>query len=171
MDALGSKAIRASFVNATKGEAQRINLPDDLDALPWAQMDFLGWVDPRAPQQAALVVPPASGADGADGADRPVGVRLRRNLGGGASTKMCSICCTVHRASGVALMVANRAGRAGRDGNTVGLDVCADLGCSGYVRGWLPLPAISLVAETTSLEDKLARMQTNLASFLRRVQR
>jgi hypothetical protein len=162
MDALGTKAIRASFVNATKGEAQRINLPDDLDALPWAQLDFLGWVDPRAPQQAALVIPQADG---------PVGVRLRRNVSGGASTKMCSICCTVHRASGVALMVANRAGRAGRDGNTVGLDICADLGCSGYVRGWLKLPAISLVAETTSLEDKLDRMHTNLASFLRRVQR
>ena len=165
MQALSSKEIRASFVNATKGEAQRLNLPDDLDDLDdraWAQRDFLGWVDPRAPQQAALVVPRADG---------PVGVRLRRNLSSGASHKMCSICCTVHRASGVALMVANRAGRAGRDGNTVGLDICSDLGCSGYVRGWLTMPAISLVAETMTTDDKVARMQANLDTFLRRVRR
>lgn len=162
MDALDPRAIRASFVNATKGEAQRLNLPDDLGDLEWDRMDFLGWVDPRAPQLAALVVPRADG---------PVGVRLRRNLAGGASTKMCSICCTVHRASGVSLMVANRAGKAGRDGNTVGVDVCSDLGCSGYVRGWLKPPAISLVAETVTLDDKVARLWTNLDAFLRRVQR
>lgn len=162
MDALTTREIRGSFVNATKGEAQRLGLPDDLDALPWERMDFLGWVDPRAPQQAGLVAPSPTG---------PVGVRLRRNGSGGGRTKMCSLCCTVHPASGVALMVANRAGKAGRDGNTVGLDVCADLRCPGYVRGWLPLPAISLVAETTSLEDRVARMHDNLATFLRRVRR
>lgn len=162
MEPLTERQIRGSFVNATKGEATRIHLPDDLADQPWDRLDFLGWVDPRAPQQAALVAP----VDG-----ELVGVRLRRNTSSGASTKMCSICCTVHRPSGVALMVANRAGKAGRDGNTVGLDVCADVRCPGYVRGWLPLPAISLVAETISLEDKVARMHTNLGAFLRRVRR
>ena len=162
MDAVGVKEIRGSFVNATKGEAQRINLPDDLDEQPWDQLDFLGWVDPRAPQQAAIVVPRDGGL---------VGVRLRRNDSGGGRTKMCSICATVHPGSGVALMVAARAGKSGRDGNTVGLDICSNLRCPGYVRGWLPLPAISLVAETTPVESRVARMHANLDAFLRRVRR
>jgi hypothetical protein len=172
MEPLDARAIRSSFVNATKGEAQRLNLPDDLDTYDdayWSGLDFLGWVDPRAPQQAAMVIPRDDARDGSGG---HVGIRLRRNTsGGGGRTKMCSICCTVHPGSGVALMVAPRVGKAGRDGNTVGLDVCADLRCPGYVRGWLPLPAISLVAETTSVEDRVARMQTNLDAFVRRVRR
>lgn len=163
MQPISVTEIRGSFVNATKGEAQRINLPDDLDEQPWGKLDFLGWVDPRAPQQAAIVVP--------DERDGLVGIRLRRNDSGGGRTKMCSICATVHPGSGVALMVAARAGKSGRDGNTVGLDICSNLRCPGYVRGWLPLPAVSLVAETTSLEDRVARMHTNLGAFLRRVRR
>ncbi len=162
MEPVTGRAIRTSFVNASKGEAQRLNLPDDLDEQPWSQLDYLGWVDPKAPQQAALVVRRQEG---------PVGVRLRRNSSGGGRTRMCSLCCTVHPSSGVALMVAARAGKAGRDGNTVGLDVCADLRCSGYVRGWLSPPTVSLVAETMSVDDKVARLHTNLDTFLRRVQR
>jgi hypothetical protein len=166
VDVLSEREIRAAFVNCSRGEASRINLPADLDepgAWRWEAMDFLGWVDPRAPQQAALVVPGERG---------PLGVRLRRNAsGGGGRTRMCSLCCTVHPGSGVALMVANRAGKAGRDGNTVGVDVCADLRCSGYVRGWAPLPVVSLVEETTTVEQKVERLQRNLDAFVRRVLR
>lgn len=165
MDAISGKEIRASFVNATKGEATRINLPDDLEEWTpehWERMDFLGWVDPRSPQQAALVVPRAEGL---------VGIKLRRNDSGAGRSKMCSLCSTIHPSSGVALMVANRAGKAGRDGNTVGLDVCADLQCPGYVRGWLPAPTLSTVAETTSVADRLARLDLNLDQFIRRVRR
>jgi hypothetical protein len=162
MEQLGEREIRRSFVNCSKGEAQRINLPDDLAELPWDRLDFLGWVDPRAPQVAALVTPADSG---------PLGIRLRRNSSGGGRAKMCSLCATVHPGTGVALMVAARAGRAGREGNTVGLDVCADLRCPGYVRGWLRPPVVSLVAETTTVEQKVARMHTQLDAFVRRVLR
>jgi hypothetical protein len=158
--------IRKSFVNATKGEASRINLPDDFDQWTperWTHTDFLGWVDPRAPQHATIVAPDSGGG--------LVGVRLRRNTGGGGRAKMCSICCTMHPGSGVALMVAARAGKSGRDGNTVGLDVCADLQCPGYVRGWLPAPTLTTLVETLPLEDRVARMWLNLESFLRRVRR
>lgn len=162
MEPLTEPQIRGSFVNASKGEAQRINLPDDLPERRWDDLDFLGWVDPRAPQQAAVVVPGPTG---------PVGVRLRRNSGGGGRSKMCSLCCTVHPSSGVSLMVANRAGKAGRDGNTVGIDVCSSLECSGYARGWLPLPSITPVAETTTPEERVARLRGNLDAFVRRVRR
>lgn len=171
MDAITEPQVRASFVNATRGEAKRINLPD-LAAQPWAELDFLGWVDPKAPQQAYLVSPTSGRSGGPGEPGGLVGVRLRRNNAGvGGGTRMCSICCTVHPASGVTLMVAPRAGKAGRDGNTVGIDVCSDLRCSGYLRGWAPLPAISRIGETASVDDKVARLQVNLDTFLRRVQR
>lgn len=68
-------------------------------------------------------------------------------------------------------MVAAGAGKAGRDGNTVGLDVCADLQCPGYVRGWLPASTLTTLVETLPLEGRVARMWLNLESFLRRVRR
>ncbi len=166
MEPVTEHAIRRSFVNCSRGEATRAHLPDDLDTINgrrWAVMDFLGWVDPKAPQLAYVVVPGDGGL---------LGVRLRRNGSGGSGrTRMCSVCCTVHPASGVSLMVAARAGKAGRDGNTVGLDVCSDLRCSGYVRGWAPLPAISRVQETTPVEERAARLRRNLDTFLARVLR
>ncbi|MGN6332343.1 MAG: FBP domain-containing protein [Motilibacteraceae bacterium] len=162
MQALTEREIRASFVNCSRGEATRLHLPA-LDDMPWPDLDFLGWVDPKAPLDAAVVVPVE---------DRLVGVKLRRNHGmGGGGTRMCSWCCTVHPASGVALMVAQRAGKAGRDGNSTGVDVCADLRCSGYVRGWAPAPVVGLVEETTPVEEKTERLRRNLDSFLRRVLR
>lgn len=162
MDPITESQLRASFVNATKGEVRRMNLPD-LDAVTWADHDYLGWVDPKAPQQAYLVAPAPDG---------PTGIRLRRNtLSGGARAKMCSLCLTTHPGSGVALMVAPRAGRAGREGNSTGLDICADLWCSAYVRGLVPLPNMSRVHETTSVEDKVARLRRNLDAFVSRVTR
>lgn len=161
MEAMTEKEIRGCFVNGSRGEVARINLPD-LAGLRWEESDFVGWVDPRSPQQAYLVAP--------DGA-RSVGVILRRNSGGTGHARMCSLCCTTHPGTGVSLMVARRAGRAGRDGNSVGLDICSDLGCSGYARGWLAPPALSVVRETTSSEQRAERLRRNLATFLARVRR
>ena len=154
--------IRRSFVNCSRGEAQRANLPDGFEDLAWDDLDVLGWVDPKAPQVAYVVVPRDDG---------PVGVRLRRNNSGSGRARMCSLCCTVHPANGVTLMVANRSGKAGRDGNSVGVDVCADLRCSGYARGWAPTPAVSLLEETTSPEQRVDRLLRNLDVFVRRVVR
>ena len=69
------------------------------------------------------------------------------------------------------LMVANRSGKAGRDGNSVGVDVCADLRCSGYARGWAPTPVVSLLEETTTPEQRVDRLLRNLDVFVRRVVR
>ncbi|WP_434096241.1 FBP domain-containing protein [Streptosporangium roseum] len=38
--------IRTSFVNRSKGEAKRLDLPEDLADHPW---DDLGWRDPGSP--------------------------------------------------------------------------------------------------------------------------
>ncbi|WP_232675908.1 FBP domain-containing protein [Nocardioides sp. R-C-SC26] len=164
MEHLTEREIRGSFVNGTRGDAQRMHLPD-LTEQRWPGLDFLGWVDPKAPQQSHLVLRDDDGA--------PLGVHLRRNTSAAGLTRarMCSLCCTTHPGSGVALMVAPRAGRAGRDGNTVGIEVCTDLRCSGYLRGWAPAPTVSLVHETLSTEEQVARLRRNLQDFVDRVRR
>jgi len=127
MESLTETAVRASFVNATKGEIARMNLPPDLDQQPWAELDLLGWVDPKAPRSGYLVVPTSD--------QGPVGVQLKRAAGGGTRrARMCSLCATTHSGQGVALMVAPRAGRSGRAGNTVGLQMCSSLACMAACR-------------------------------------
>ncbi|MEV7429006.1 MULTISPECIES: FBP domain-containing protein [unclassified Nocardioides] len=164
MRPLDEREVRASFVNASRGEATRLRVPTDLAERSWADLDFLGWVDDRAPLQCYVV---AVGDD-----DRAVGVQLRRNVGGAGPrrARMCSLCLTTHPGQGATLMVAPRAGRSGRDGNSVGVDVCADLGCSAYVRGLRPLPSLMRVPETLSVEERAARLRRNLGAFLARVQ-
>ncbi len=164
MEPVTDTEIRGSFVNASKGEAKRLNLPADLPDTRWADLDFLGWVDPKAPMQSYLVVPAEGGL---------VGVQLRRNTSGVGPrrAKMCSLCLTTHSGQGVSLMVARRAGQAGRDGNTVGLDICAGLECSLYARGILPAPTVSAAHETLSTDERIARLQNNLSTFVDRVRR
>ena len=161
MTPLAPEAIRRSFVNCSQGVAKRLPLPRDLDALPWEHLDFLGWRDPGAPQAAHLLVPDPDG---------PLGLvlRLPSERGRGARQNMCSLCTTVHSASDVALMVAARPGAAGRQGNTVGAYLCADLSCSLYARG-RRRPARVQPAETLDVDAKVARLQTNLETFVRRV--
>lgn len=160
MEPLDVTDLRALFVNTTKGAASRIPLPD-VTATVWEDLDFLGWHDPRNPGAAYIVVPHDS---------RPRGISLRLAHRTGASNRqsMCSLCHTVHSSSGVALMVAPRAGRAGRDGNTVGTYLCTDLACSLYARG-RKRPERVQPHETVAPENKVARLQLNLDAFVRRV--
>ena len=162
MDVLTDSEVRASFVNATKGEIARMNLPVDLHELPWAELDLLGWVDPKAPLSGYLVVPvPERG---------PVGVQLKRITGRGTRrARMCSLCATTHGGQGVALMVAPRAGRSGRAGNTVGLEMCASLACSAYARGALKPPSATAVHETLTIEERRERLRRNALAFVERV--
>ena len=165
MDPLTESQVRASFVNCSKGEAKRLNLPADLAVRRWADLDFLGWVDPRAPMQSYLVAPTE--------AHGLVGIRMRRNTSGAGPrrARMCSLCLTTHPGQGVSLMVAARAGKPGREGNSVGLDICAGLECSQFARGQLPLPVISAAHETLSTEERVARLQRNVTTFVERVLR
>jgi hypothetical protein len=162
MEPLDSADLRSLFVNTTKGAASRIPLPD-LSATRWGDLDFLGWRDAGAPSAAYLVVP-------YDGAPRGIALRLPSASGPSKRQSMCSLCHTVHSASGVALMVAPRAGRSGRDGNTVGTYLCTDLACSLYARG-LRKPDRVQPHETVGVETKVARLQLNLDTFVRRVLR
>ena len=161
MHPLTEREVRASFVNATRGEVTRLRVPS-LDEVDWDGLDFLGWVDPKAPQQAAVVVPHEGGV---------AGIKLHRNAPVGGAQRMCSWCCTLHPGTGVSLVAANRAGRAGRDGNTTGTDVCADLRCSDYARGRATSGVVGLARETLTAEERSARLRRNLETFVRRVLR
>jgi hypothetical protein len=166
MEPIGERDLRSSFVNCSKGEAGRIRLPPGFaeSGVPWADLDFLGWTDPGAPMRALLVMP---------GPDGPIGVVLRRPEARRSSamrSSMCRICLTDHAGSGVALFVAPLAGAAGRQGNTVGEYLCADLACSLYLRG-KRRPKMRLVRreETLSLDERIERAMANLSSFVDRV--
>lgn len=160
MDPLDAADLRGVFVNTTKGAASRIPVPD-LTGVRWEHLDFLGWRDPGNPGAAFLVT-------SYDGAPRGVALRLPSSKGPSKRQSMCSLCHTVHSSSGVALMVAARAGKAGREGNTVGTYLCTDLACSAYARG-LKKPDRVQPHETVTAEAKVARLQLNLEAFVRRV--
>ncbi|MFF8267601.1 FBP domain-containing protein [Streptomyces sp. NPDC016562] len=164
MEPLNEKQIRASFVNCTKGEAARLRLPLDFAELPWDDLDFLGWVDPAAPLRAHLVLPRAQG---------PLGISLRVPSVGRSSalkSSLCQICLTGHASSGVTLLAAPLAGARGRDGNTVGTYICADLACPLYVRGKRqPKLRTTRYEESLTLDERLARMSENLDAFAARV--
>ncbi|MFB7334454.1 FBP domain-containing protein [Streptomyces adustus] len=159
MRSLTEPEIRESFVNCSKGEAKRLSVPRDLDRRPWADLDFLGWRDPGAPDRSYLVT---------ERAGRLVGVTLRfpSSQRGILHRSMCSLCLTTHRGGGVSLMTARKAGAAGREGNSVGLYMCTDLACSLYVRGKKSLDSGSRFEESLTEEEQIARTTGNLSAFL-----
>jgi hypothetical protein len=163
---LTDQQIRAAFVNCSKGEAKRVNIPPDLPARPWDNLDFLGWRDPKAPDRAYL----AAELD-VPGGSQLVAITLRCP---GPSplqkkTSMCSLCLTSHT-GGVTLMVAPRAGKAGQQGNSVGDYICSDLACSLYVRGLKVVKGLGgRPPERLTLQEKVDRTMANLAAFIAKV--
>ena len=160
---ISEKELRESFVNCSKGEAARIAVPPGLARLPWPDLDFLGWRDPKAPDRGYLV---------AEHRDRLVGLSMRAPTGVRRSlikTTVCSICVTSHPGSGVSLFAAAKAGVSGRQGNTVGTYICADLACPLYVRGKKVSALGARFEESLSLSEQIARTMANLEVFLDQV--
>ncbi|MEO3823731.1 FBP domain-containing protein [Actinomadura sp. B10D3] len=159
------REIRTSFVNCSKGEAKRLGLPKDFADLPWDDLDYLGWRDPGAPERAYLV---------AEHDGRLTGIALRRASGasrGFTARSMCSLCLTTRTGGAVSLMTARRTGEAGRQGNSVGQYLCDDLDCSLYVRDKKHSVAAGEYEEALTLDEKIARMRTNLDAFLDKITR
>lgn len=163
MKPLSERALRAAFVNCTKGEAQRLAVPRDLADRPWDDLDLLGWADPSNPARSYLVT---------EHGDRAVALVLahqpqRRGL---THRGLCSVCLTSHPGNGVSLMTARKAGPAGRQGDSVGTYMCTDLACSLYVRGLRRVDAVGgRLHESLSLDEKIARTRDNLATFIAKV--
>ena len=162
MKPLYESDIRRSIVNASQGGIARIPLPG-LHEVLWGEREYLGWRDHGSPLRGYLV----HWVD-----DRPVGIVLRAS---GASMRpgisaMCSLCRTPQPSDQVALFSAARAGRSGRDGNTVGTYICADLACSLIIRIMPPASPIQpdpaeVVAKRA--EGLLTRVQNFTADIMK----
>ncbi|WP_420175370.1 FBP domain-containing protein [Luteococcus sp. OSA5] len=160
MQPLSQDQIRASFVNCTKGEAKRMNLPNSLESADWANLDFLGWRDPRSS---------AVGGIALWRGEEPIAIALKATERLASNKQgMCSLCHTFHPSADVAMMGAKRAGTRGREGNTVGAAMCADLACSLYARK-LKQPRRVQPQETLELDARIWRLQGNLERFVARV--
>ena len=131
MKELTESEIRSCFVNATKGEIDRMPLPG-LHEVMWDSREYLGWRDPGAPLRGYLVHWLG---------ERPIGVILRASeigLRHGISA-MCALCRTPQPSDQVTMFSAPKAGESGRNGNSVGTYICDDLACSIIIR-ILPAP-------------------------------
>jgi hypothetical protein len=129
--ALTEQQVRRSFLNCSQGEAKGLALPKDFGALDWAELELLGWRDPKAPLRGYLVV---------ESGDRPLGIAVRAadTRMSSRTAAMCLLCQTAQSGDAVSLFTAKRTGEAGRNGNTVGTYMCADLGCARRVRTEIP---------------------------------
>lgn len=161
MQIVTAEGIRASFINCSKGEAERVAIPRDLAETPWGDLDFLGWRDPGAPGRNYIV---------ADRDGELVGVVLRSAPGTPSRVGMCSMCLTTHPGDGVSLMTAHKTGESGRKGNSVGVPICTDLACSLYVRQRRRPMLGGRLNETLSIDDQIRRLRRNLLGFIASVE-
>lgn len=160
MEPLTAAAIRGSFVNLSRTHSKALDLPAGLDTTAWDTLDYLGWRDPKAPARAYLVL----WRDG-----MPLGVTLRvPSTSGSRGSALCNLCWSAHRPSDVLLFVAPRAGSVGRQGNSVGTYICADLGWSLYVRGLRPLE-LPQVESMVDPAERVCRLAGRLLAFVDRV--
>ena len=160
MKPLSESEIRSSFVNATRGEIERIPLPG-LHEVIWESREYLGWRDPQSRLRGYLVH--WSG-------DTPVGIVLRASEVGlthGISA-MCALCRTPQPSHQVSMFSAPRAGEPGRNGNTVGTYICSDLACSHIIRilpprqPMQPEPEEIVAARAVSLLERVQGFTANV---------
>ena len=162
MKPLNETDIRRCIVNASKGEIQRMPLPG-LHEVLWDAREYLGWRDHGEPLRGYLV----HWVD-----DRLVGIVLRASAASmrAGISAMCSLCRTPQPSDQVALFSVARAGKSGRDGNTVGTYICADLACSLLIR--IVPPASPMQPNPTEVvaeraKGLLARVQNFTADIMK----
>lgn len=150
---LSPAEVRASIINGSRSRVASMTLPAAWPVDAVDERDYLGWVDPRAPQRAYLVL-------GHDITPEPVGVELRMPPAvGSGRTTLCDWCRTDDGTSTSRLVVARRTGPRGRAGDTVGQYVCGDLACWRRVRRPLKPHERSVTgAPDTRIDDLRARV-------------
>lgn len=160
MQPLSQENIRSSMTNCSKGEAKKLTLPD-LNTLDWDDLDFLGWVDPRAVNNAYLAVPYNGDMVG-------IALRMATPPKSRLKSSMCAFCHTIHAATDISLFSARKTGKTGKNGDTVGTYICRDLACCLYVRGKRK-PDVPQPNESISETEKIERMVGNVIKFVSRV--
>jgi hypothetical protein len=160
---LTEQQVRRSFVNCSRGEAQTLSLPKGFPELEWAELDLLGWRDPKAPLRGYVVLDMDGG---------PVGIALRaaESRMSSRTAVMCLLCQTGQAGDAVSLFTARRTGDAGRNGNTVGTYICADLGCSTRVRTEIP-PWLQTRNPAEVVVERAAELRERAEGFLAAVRR
>jgi FBP C-terminal treble-clef zinc-finger len=158
VQAFSEQQVRRSFVNCSQGEAKAATLPRTFAETPWEDLVVLGWRDARAPLRGYLVVE----RDG-----KPVGVALRaaESRMSGARSVMCLLCQTPLTGAEVSLFTARRAGERGRQGNTVGQYICADLDCATRARTEVP-PWLSERDPEEVAAERTAELAERLHGFV-----
>jgi FBP C-terminal treble-clef zinc-finger len=152
------QGVRESFVNATADELRIVVMPHDFVLTDWDHLDFLAWRDPNTRGRGYLVVE----VDG-----DPVGIVLRAaETTSRARSGLCNLCHTMQPADQVSLFTARKAGDAGRDGDTVGTYICADLSCHENVRLAAPLAPSEI---RTSVDRRIDGTRRRTESFVQRV--
>lgn len=151
--------LRASFLNVSLRERKGIAIPLDLAALPWSELDYLGWRDARQPQLGYLVAE----LDG-----EPVGVLLRQAERAPRARAQCSWCEDVRLPNDVVFFSAKRAGDAGRRGDTIGTLLCAGFQCSANVRRPAPPAYLGFDIEAER-QRRIAALREHAANFARRL--
>jgi hypothetical protein len=159
MRPIDERAIRASFINASRKEASSLSLPPGFAEIDFDRIDYLGWVDAKFPRRAYIVAE----VDGVI-----TGVLLQRAEQRVLARAQCSWCEDVTLRNDVQLYSARKAGPAGRKGDTIGTLVCAEFGCSHNVRQLPPL-AYEGYDRETARELRILRLQENVTAFLRAV--
>ena len=156
---LTTATVKASFVNASRKVVADITLPAGIDQLDWTELDYLGWTDPKLKRRSYVVVP----VDG-----EPVGLVLRQADASPRRRTQCSWCRDVKLPNDVVLFSAQRAGAAGRNGDTVATWVCAEFQCSVNVR---KLPSVAYVGFDVAAArlERMAMLSTRSAGFVTEV--
>ncbi len=150
--------VRESFVNATADELRIVAMAHDFVLTDWDHLDFLAWRDPNTRGRGYFVVEVDGG---------PVGIVLRAaETTPRARSGLCNLCHTMQPADQVSLFTARKAGDAGRDGDTVGTYICADLSCHENVRLAAPLAPSEI---RTSVDRRIDGTRRRTETFVQRV--
>ena len=153
---LDSTTIKATFVNASRKVVADITVPPGLDTIDWTGLDYLGWIDPKMKRRSYAVVP----VDG-----EPVGIVLRQADASPPRRAQCSWCRDVKLPNDVVLYSAQRAGAAGRNGDTVAIWICAEFQCSVNVR---KLPSMAYIGfdVDAARQERISMLQERSAGFV-----
>lgn len=156
---LTASTVTASFANASRKVVSDVTLPPGFDTIDWDRVDYLGWIDPKMKRRAYVVVP----VDG-----EPVGVVLRQADASPGRRAQCSWCRDVKLPNEVLLYSAQRAGAAGRNGNTIATWICAEFQCSVNVR---KLPSMAYIGfdVAAARQERIEMLQARSAGFVAEV--
>jgi hypothetical protein len=153
MRAFTENDIRASFVNASLRERNGLIVPS-LTEIEWDRLDYFGWRDPKQPLAGFIVVPVE---------DEPIGILLRQTEQRVRERALCSWCEDVTLPNEVVFFGAKRAGKAGRNGDSIGTLLCERFECSANVRRPVPPAYLGFdvrAARLRRIETLRARAQT-----------